>query len=147
VVWTAAVGVAVSGSTLTKTAATGWGNAGAISTKSLPAGDGGVEFSVAETGTERMLGLSNGNSNSTYSDIDFALYPAGSTIWIYEKGISRGSFGPYAVGDWLKVTVASGVVRYYRNGTLLYTSGQTPTYPLLVDSALYHTNATLKDAG
>src|SRR5947207_14371721 len=30
----------------------------------------------------------------------------------------------------------SGVVKYYRNGTLLYTSTIAPTYPLQVDTSL-----------
>ena len=40
VVWTNTAGVAVSGNTLTKNVAAGWGNSGAISTKALMAGDG-----------------------------------------------------------------------------------------------------------
>jgi hypothetical protein len=138
----------MSGSTLTKTAGGGWGNAGAISTKSLASGDGGVEFFVTETNTYRMLGLSNGDSNYSYEDIDFALYlQENATVQVYEKGVRRGTFGTYAVGDRLQVAVASGVVTYHRNGTLLYTSSQAPTYPLLVDTALFTTNATLQDAG
>ena len=74
VVWTSAVGVTVTGNSLTKTAATGWGNAGAVSTQQIASGDGYVEFTASETTTYRMLGLSNGNTNASYEDIDFALY-------------------------------------------------------------------------
>jgi len=57
-------------------------------------------------------------------------------ISIYESGNLRGSFGAYAAGDRLKVAVEGGVVKYYRNATLLYTSTVPAMYPLQVDSSL-----------
>ena len=144
VAWTNAVGIAVSGNGLTKTAAEGWGNAGAASTQALVSGDGYVEFTANETNTYRMCGLSNGDSNQNYTDIDFALYPATSgALHIYEAGVNRGQFGTYAAGDRLRVAVEGGVVKYRKNGTLLYTSGVNPTYPLLADTSLYTSAATL----
>ncbi len=145
VVWTADVGVTVDGNSLTKTATTGWGNAGAVSTQQITAGDGYVEFTASETTTSRMLGLSNGDSNASYTDIDFALYLYGGQLRIYEAGAARGIFGAFTTGDTLRVAVVDGVVQYSRNGTVLYTSAGTPTYPLLVDTALYTTGATLVD--
>jgi hypothetical protein len=142
VVWTSAKGVSVTGSTLLKTAATAWGNAGAISTKSLLSGDGHVEF-VATDKKTRILGLSNGDVNYNANDIDYGLYLNGTQIRIYEKGVYRGAFGGYTVGDVLRVSVESGNVKYHRNGTLLYTSAVLPTYPLLVDTALYTKGAGL----
>ena len=41
--WTNAVGVLVSGNSLTKTAATAWGNAGAASTQTLARSEGRLE--------------------------------------------------------------------------------------------------------
>ena len=70
VVWMSVVGGSANGGTLTKTAATGWGNAGAISSKVLPSGDGYVEFTVSEVASHRILGLSNGNTNSNWDDIE-----------------------------------------------------------------------------
>src|SRR6185369_14597525 len=114
--WTNAVGVSVNGKSLTKTAATGWGNAGATSAQSITTGDGYVELTVPDTTTHRFLGLSNGNSNSDYTDVDFAIHPVvGGTIFIYEGGISRGTFGSYTTGDVLRVGVEGGVVKYRKN--------------------------------
>jgi RHS repeat-associated protein len=144
--WTNAVGVSVNVNSLTKTAGTGWGNAGATSAQSITAGDGYVELTVPDTTTHRFLGLSNGNSNSDYTDVDFAIHPVvGGTIFIYEGGISRGTFGSYTSGDVLRVGVEGGVVKYRKNGALLYTSTVTPTYPLLVDTALHGTGDTLSN--
>jgi hypothetical protein len=38
------------------------------------------------------------------------------------------------------------VVKYRRNGAVIYSSTLTPTYPLLVDSAFYTKNSTLTGA-
>ena len=147
VVWTTAAGVSVSGSSLTKTAAAAWGNAGAVSTQTLASGDGYVEITASETTTYRMVGLSNGDSGQSYSDIDFAVYESLSgVLQVFEKGTGRGNFGAYTAGDKLQVAVESGVVKYKKNGTTFYTSTQAPTYPLLVDSALYTMGATLNSA-
>jgi hypothetical protein len=43
----------------------------------------------------------------------------------------------------LKVAVEGGVVKYYRNATLLYTSTVVPTYPLQVDTSLNTVNAAV----
>ncbi len=52
--WTNVVGVSVNGNSLTKTAATGWANAGATSTQSIAAGDGYMEITVPDTTTHRF---------------------------------------------------------------------------------------------
>ena len=96
VVWTSLVGATASGNSLTKTAATGWGNAGAVSTQAIASGDGYVEFTASETTTYRMLGLSNGNTNSNWDDIDYALYEYAGQLQVYEAGTARGTFGTYA---------------------------------------------------
>ena len=75
VVWTNAVGVSVSGNSLTKTAGDSWANAGAASTQAIASGDGYVEFTASETTTYRMCGLSHGDDDQAYPDIDFAIYP------------------------------------------------------------------------
>jgi hypothetical protein len=144
VVWTSLVGATANGGSLTKTAATAWGNAGAISTQQLPSGDGYVEFAASETTTFRMLGLSNGNTSSSYDDIDFALYLNHNQVQVFEGGINKGSFGTYVSGDTLRVAVVGGVVRYSRNGAVFYSSGKIPKCPLLVDTSLCSQGATLR---
>jgi hypothetical protein len=92
-----------------------------------------------------MVGLSFGNTDSSYPDIDFGLDLAlDSVVYVYEKGVYRGTFGSYRPGDVFRVAVTGGVVRYYKNGGLLYTSTQTPPYPLLVDTWLYNQGATIQ---
>ena len=144
--WTNAVGVSVSGNSITKTAADGW-NSGAVSAQSIASGDGYVEFTASETNKYRLIGLSNGDANQDYTDIDFAFYlidPGG--LWVLENGVVRYTGGTFATGDTLRVAVEGGVVKYRKNGTLLYTSTVAPTYPLLVDTSLYNYGSTLTSA-
>jgi subtilisin family serine protease len=150
VVWTSLVGASASGNNLTKTAATSAWDAGAVSTRALGPEDGYVELTASQPTTYRMIGLSNGNTNASDTDIDFALYLYGDgTIRIKEGGVSRfvsGSnptFGTYVTGDHLRVAVEGGVVKYRKNGTLLYTSALVPVSPLLVDTSLWSPGATL----
>src|SRR5882724_5868287 len=143
VAWTSAVGVTVSGNSLSRPGANGW-DAGAVSTRTIASGDGYVQFTATETNTHRRLGLSYGNTNQSWDDIDFCIYLENNgTVDINEGATTRGSFGSYAAGDVFRVAVENGVVKYRKNGALLYTSTVTPTYPLLVDTSLYSTNATL----
>jgi hypothetical protein len=91
----------------------------------------------------RMIGLGVGNTNTSYTDINYALCLNRKALGVYENGASRGTFGTYATGDTLQVAVEGGVVVYKKNGTVLYTSGVAVTYPLLVDTALSTVGATL----
>jgi hypothetical protein len=146
VVWTSLVGVAADGNSLTKTTATGT-NAGAASVQQIASGEGFVEFRAAETNTYRMVGLSNGNADASYPDIDFGLdLASGGVVYVFERGVSRGTFGSYVPGDVFRVSVAGGIVRYSRNGTVFYTSTQTPVYPLLVDAWLHNLGGTVTSA-
>lgn len=122
-------------------------NAGAYSNEQITSGNGWVEFVVDETTAYRMVGLSNGNTNSDYVDIDFAMYPAiNGTLNVYENSVNRGQVGgTYTQGDVLRVEVNNGVVTYAKNGTVFYTSTKTATYPLNVDTSFYTDGGTAQD--
>jgi hypothetical protein len=146
VTWTNAVGVTVSGNSLTRGGAAAAWNAGAASVQVIRDGYGFVEFTATETNKARGCGLSRGDTNQDYSDIDYAIFlQATGTVDVFEGASLRGSFGAYATGDRLRVEIAYGVVRYYRNGTLLYTSAVAPAFPLRVDTAMYSPGTTLSD--
>src|SRR5262249_38110199 len=49
-------------------------------------------------------------------------------------------------GDVFRVSVESGVVKYYRNGGLFFTSGQVPSYPLHCAAVLDGSGATIGNA-
>jgi hypothetical protein len=146
VTWKRLTGVTVDAeNTLVKTGSEGW-NAGAVS-EELLIGNGYVETTVGEiTSTSyRMCGLSTTDSNNNYMSIDYAIYPAGAVVNIYEYGSNKGAFGSIATGDKLRITVQDGVVSYQKNGATFYTSTTPATLPLMVDTTLYNTNNTLKE--
>ena len=147
VVWTSAVGVTVTGNSLTKTAATGWGNAGAVSTQQIASGDGYVEFTASETTTYRMLGLSNGNTNASYEDIDFALYEAtGARSRSTRAAPSRAPSAPTPPATSCGSPSSAESSSTPRTEPSSTPPTKTPTYPLLVDAALYTQGATLNTA-
>jgi RHS repeat-associated protein len=143
--WTGGVGVSVVGNSITKTTTDNWANSGAVSSQSITSGDGYVEVTASETNTFRMIGLSHGDSNQDYTDIDFAAYLASTNLCIYEAGVSRGCVSTYTTGDTIRVAVESGVVKYKKNGVVVYTSTVSPSYPLLVDTALWNNGSTLNN--
>jgi alpha-tubulin suppressor-like RCC1 family protein len=140
-VWTSAIGTALRGNTILKTDTDGW-NAGASTTNTIASGDGWVEFSATETNTLRVAGLKNANSSSI--DFGIVLYASGQ-VQAFEAGSPVGPLGSYASGDRLRVEIQYGVVRYVRNGFVLYTSTLTPSYPLYVQAYLYSAGATVAD--
>ncbi|MFZ0750267.1 MAG: hypothetical protein WAM70_12970, partial [Pyrinomonadaceae bacterium] len=142
VVWTNVVGATASGNSLTKTAGTAWGNAGAASTRSIVSGDGYVEFSVTSLLTG-MVALSHTDANQDYTSMQFALLPnSDGNLYVFESGVNRGVVSSYTTSDVFRVAIEGGVVKYRKNGTLVYTSAVVPTYPLLVDAGLYHNGGT-----
>lgn len=151
VIWNNVVGVTASNNNITKNVGAGWGNAGASSVQSFSSGgDGYTEFSTNENNTYKMIGLSNSDTSQHYNTIDFAIHlDGGGYVFVYENG-SRiagpgvgDEFGTYMAGDVFRVAVESGTVKYYKNGSLFYTSTVAPTYPLLVDTSLYSLGATI----
>lgn len=146
ITWQNAVNVTVSGNTITKTTPDNW-DAGASSVQSIPAGyNGYVEFYM--TNNAGMAGLSFGDPNVNY-DIDYAIQAgpnSGSSVVVYEKRIQKATSPiPYSSSDIYRVAIESGIVKYYQNGTLIYTSIQTPTLPLLFDAALYTNGGKIRD--
>ena len=145
VAWSNQAGVSISGSTLAKTGAAGW-TSGAVSANTIQAADGFVEFIASETNTTRVAGLGHGDSNQSWEDVDFGIeLRDDATVEVVEAGTSRGTFGSYASGDRFRVELRGGVVRYYQDGSLIYTSTATPVYPLNVDTALLTSGATITD--
>jgi hypothetical protein len=150
VTWTDMVNVTAGGDVLQKTAGCdGCEDAGAASQFVLAQGDGYVEFTVGETDTFWVGGLSHADADTTIADIDFAFRFNGAG-WadVLESGIYQsGGDTPYAAGDVFRVAVVGGKIQYSRNGTLLRESQTaSPQYPLLLDVSLGSLGATVRHA-
>ena len=153
--WQNTAGVLVSNGTLTKNVGGAWNTAGGVSERRFAADeDGYVEITAAGTSGYRMFGFSDPATTPIHPDpnanhhntIDYAIYARnGGSLYIYESGASRGTFGTYSAGDVLRVQRQNGTIYYKRNGVLLYTSTIASTTELMVDSALHTNGTTLTD--
>ena len=147
VVWTSTVNVTVSGNSIQKTGGCDTcDDAGAISSQQITSGDGYVEFTIPATDKQVFAGLSHGNTDTTRSDIDFALkFNPFGVVEVRENNVYRTETA-FAAGDVFTVAVVGGQVTYSRNGSVFYTSTNTPVYPLLLDTSLQSLNAVVANA-
>jgi hypothetical protein len=135
----------VSANSLTKISGVGVWDGNGFSHQSV-SNNGYMQTTVSETNTNRVIGLSSTDVNTSETGIQFAfnLQSTGG-LTILESGLNRGSFGSYASGDVLRIAVENNVVKYYRNGTVLYTSTVAPVLPLFVDVCTNTIGATVND--
>ncbi len=148
VIWTPSsiIGADPSGNNLTMTAPTGWGNAGASSTQAIASGDGYMEFTANNLGETRIGGLSNGDTNQGWQEIDFGIDVTGAgEVYIVENGAVLGPYGTYSAGNKFRVSIEGGMVKYYREEVVFHSHTVTVTYPLLVDTALLNTGASINN--
>ncbi|HQO58656.1 MAG TPA: fibronectin type III domain-containing protein [Candidatus Omnitrophota bacterium] len=146
VVWMSHDGITVTGNSITRNYTHNTWDAGSASIIRF-SGDGGVEFTAAQTNKILACGISSSDTNYNYSEIDYAFYlGSAGDLYIYENGVARGAFGMYQMGDRLRVERLGSTVFYRLNGALLYTSSVPSTGTLLVDSALFSANAQIQDA-
>lgn len=146
VTWTATANVTVSGNDMSKSSGGLSWNGGGISVETIDR-RGYLTFTSAENTTDKAAGLSHGDTDKDLTDIDFAFYlHADGSLTIREGGTHKTTIGGgYAANDVFKVEVKSGTVKYYKNGSLVYTSLSSPTFPLLVDTALRTVGSTIND--
>jgi len=147
ITWTNLVNGAVSGTVLQKTSGCdGCQDAGATSLEQLSA-EGYVEFTVGELNTLWMAGLSHGDDDTTYSDIDFGFrFNGAGYADILEDGMYAGGDTTYAPGDIFRIAVVNGRVGYSKNGHYLGESARVPQLPLLLDTSLLSAGATVRNA-
>ncbi len=133
------------GNNLIKIQSTGNWNGNGASLNRV-ANNGYFEFTNSEI-TRKIVGLSDVDLSSNFTSIKYGFFfESGTVLRIYENGTDRGTFGNYAIGDVFRITVQTGVVKYYKNGTLLRISTVAPTLPLLVDVSLRNVGATVTNA-
>ncbi|MGH8321812.1 MAG: LamG-like jellyroll fold domain-containing protein, partial [Gammaproteobacteria bacterium] len=145
VVWINVVNATMSGNSLQKTGGCdGCEDAGAVSQQQI-SGNGYLQFTASETNTLRAAGLAPVGAAETLASMPFAIRLQSGIAGIREYGVYQADVR-FVTGDVFRIAVQSGVVRYYKNGTLFYTSRQTPSFPLEVDVALFNMGSTISNA-
>ncbi len=146
VVWTNASGVTLYGDRIYRSAATAAWNTGARSVQTFTRGDVFVEFRAGETSTSKMLAFTNYDPDYSYTSFDYAWYPASDAVaYVHQNGTNMGSFGSYTADTLFRIEVKNGVVRYYMNGVLKYTSLVPVVYPLMVDCSLNTVGSSFRE--
>lgn len=156
VVWTNLVNAVVDGNDLNKSGGvSGTWDASAHSVRQIQTGENVIlEWEiVGETDMYQIaVGLNSSNVNPSFDDIDFAIATtrnATNTIaTVFESGTAKGSNFAinHVIGDKFGVKIEGGVISYLYNGTTVYTSLITPSYPLFVDCSLRRTLSTVRNA-
>ncbi|MEQ8363572.1 MAG: DUF6443 domain-containing protein [Cyclobacteriaceae bacterium] len=143
VTWTDLVGASILGNKIYRTSG-GWGSSGAASVQVLPAGqDGWLEVTASEA-SNRMIGLSDVNTNAHYNTIDYALYLTTNTLRVYENGVQKFDVPVNIVpGEVFRIERTGTTIRYIRNGITVYTSTVASNTSLLADAAFSGSNQTI----
>jgi hypothetical protein len=146
VVWTNLLGVAATGNSVVKTAATNWGNASATSTVTM-SGNVGVEFKAMQTTGYAMAGLAASNPNGDKVALTFSIYfTPGSVVKVRESGVDVKTLGTYTTSDVYSVERSGTAIIYKKNGAVVHTSTKTSTGNLLAATVLYTQNAGISNA-
>lgn len=87
-----------------------------------------------------MVGFNHNHSTNSYTDIDFAIYTHyNKNVSIYENGSNKGTKSTWDLtsANIFRIEIINNTVKYYHNGTLIYTSLNIPTFPLYVDCSFH----------
>ena len=113
----------------------GW-NAGARSVGFLK-GPGKVEFKVPQTVVGAVVGINDAGVDPGYTNIENAWYFTNGLARVFELGVSKFYSGPYVTGDRFAVKRVNGIVSYWKNDALVYTSVALNTAEVFLDASLY----------
>jgi hypothetical protein len=109
--------VTTTGNAVVKTAADGWGNAGAFSDNSFGLLGDYVEYTVTETGLRFAFGISHNDPNTNYTSTEYGfIFLAGGQFNIIESGSYRILSSNYSVGDVFRIEKTLTSLVYKRNG-------------------------------
>lgn len=107
---------------------------------------------AGQTNLNIIVGLADTDPGTTRDYIDYAIYfNSSGNLYFFENGVSvSATYGcgtpAYTTSDIVEIRLnSSGYPQYVQNGTVLCTSTVLPTYPLFVDTSIYHSNASILD--
>ena len=144
--WTDATGVTISGTVLTKTATTLWGNAGSASENVLQGGiDGYMQFTPGGNIKFSAIGLTFLNTDNDYKSIDYAFLIDNKRLFIFSSGKLQGDFGRLRNTDVLKIERKAETILYYKNDIIVFKDATKPEMDLVVDVALNKKNDFFED--
>ena len=108
-------------------------------------GNGGYFWQVGQS-IGIVCGFNNNDSSQHYSDINYGFYIENKKYQIIESGTFKTSFQTFNVDAVFKVERVDGVVYYYIDDSLVYTSTTGSSGTIFLDCSLYHYDDTIYEA-
>ena len=145
--WANLVNLTATGDSLQKTGGCdGCEDATASSQQQIALGASGyLEFTASETNTLRSVGLANVVSGTGLANMDFAIRLQSGNVEVREKGLYKTGT-TFVSGDVFRIAVGAGIVNYYKNGTVFYTSTTAPTSALRGSASINNLGGTVTNA-
>lgn len=116
-------------------------DAGARSVAELTS-DGSFTFSVGQA-TGIVCGLNAVDLDADYLEIEHAFYIENGKVRVVENGVFKTAFSNYTTGAVFKIERIGGVVKYYVDSVLKYTSLLASTGTVFLDCSLFAANDTI----
>ncbi len=134
-----------------KNTADSWGGNGVFDfEETLDANTNGwFEFTALENTGRKMIGVSEPDypQVSSHNNIQFKIWlDNDGRIRIYENQRWRNGPGTYQAGDIFRIEREEGVIRYLKNGELLYTSAENSTAEWRLEGFFYSEGASIGNA-
>jgi hypothetical protein len=105
-----------------------------------------MSFSVT-SGKRLVVGLGRDVSANTSYAIDYSFSFSETGVFEIREGGAYKAEGTFSGSDVFRITVTAGVVKYYRNDLVVYTSRTTSTSPLAGDASLQSLGASVTILG
>jgi len=113
-------------------------NAGAISASALSAStDGGITFINESNIIGFMVGLSESNTDPSWTSLGYSVYLLNNEIYIYESGSFIASYLGLSIGDRISILRQGSSINYYRNNSLLHTTSVNANTQLFADATVW----------
>jgi len=140
VMWTpssaAVVAVGTQGGVKKVSGGDSWTTADAVATKRVPF-SGRLTFRVT-AGSRLAVGLNLVDNSRSYSDLDHSiLITAAGTASVYQGATAKASLGTHTADTYYSIQRIGGLIEFYKDGQLRYSTTCHPTAQYLVDSAFY----------
>jgi len=150
--WINLTGVSITSTTFTKTAATGWGNGGAVFDRQITtSGSVSLQSSTVPGNSNSvvMAGFVTAGSNftNTYTGFNYSIVLKYNQQEIYEGPtcvqVIKGNYNPT---DTYSVSRSGSMISYMKNNTTIYISSTQATVPLVAATAQYDNGGTITSA-
>jgi hypothetical protein len=120
-------------------------DASAVSQQQI-SGTGTLTFAASETASLRFVGLAAGGVGTGPGDINFALRLQSGVAEVRESGTYKSDVR-FAAGDTFAISIASGVVKYSKNGSVFYTSTVRADRAVRAHAVFFSANAAVANVG